>query len=141
MKVYIPQLSFLDLRKARREAMKLVDKSETGKKILMALDSSIPDDEEIGEISDWDRKMFWDELLDHEDLWLAFLALKEVKHPKITGDFNEDRNWIEFTPDIQDFIYRIKFFNGLETERNPSGVDAVKSFRRDGLLEGTEDRT
>jgi hypothetical protein len=124
-RIYIPQLSYSDLRKAIRESMKLLDGSSLGKKVVKAMKTG-NDDEDVGDVSFTEWALI-DEVNVTRDLWLVFLALKEVGHSKISGDFDEDKKFIDYLPNLAELMEKIKRFNGI----SPEGEDEVKFFRDD----------
>ena len=133
-KTIIPQLSFLDVRRATREGLKIFDKTELGKRILYEKRRAMNKDEAIA-MDSWEERQVLAELSDVEDIWLAWFALRDAKYSKITGDFSKDRCWIEYLPrnEIEEYITKIRRFNGMENPKTdtPSGEDDVKSFRDD----------
>jgi hypothetical protein len=137
IEIYIPQLSFLDIRRATREGIKIFGKTDVGKKILYSK-RQIKDEDELLSMTSFEERQVMREMTDIEDLWLAWFALRDIKHPKISGDFSRDRCWIEYLPrvDLENFINKLRQFNGMEKLETPSGEDDIKSFPDDGLGNG-----
>jgi len=135
VKIYIPQLTFLQLRKANREAMKSLDGKPIGKKVLLAIRSEAKLDEKIDDTIEETVQIA--EMSDIEDLWLMFYSLVESKHPKITGEFTKDRPYLERIRNAEEFITAIRRFNGLSEE----GVNDMKYFRDHGLRGAAKDGT
>lgn len=133
---YIPQLSFLDIRRATREGLKIFDKTEIGKRILYEKRRAVNADE-ISAMTTWEERQVMREMSDIEDLWLAWFALRDVKYTKITGDFSKDRCWIEYLPldEIEAYIEKVRKFNGMDNSKSdkPSGEEDLKSFRDDNV--------
>jgi hypothetical protein len=127
VKVVIPQLTFIQVRKANREGLKSLDGKPIGKKVLLAIRSEAKLDEQVGDSLEETAQIA--EMTDIEDLWFMFYALVESKHPKVTGDFVKDRPYLERIKNAEELIKAIRRFNGLSSE----GVEDVKFFRDDGL--------
>lgn len=127
VKVVIPQLTFIQVRKANREGLKSLDGKPIGKKVLLAIRSEAKLDEQVGDSLEEAAQIA--EMSDIEDLWFMFYALVESKHPKVTGDFVKDRPYLERIKNAEELIKAIRRFNGLSEE----GVNDVKFFRDDGL--------
>ena len=137
IEIYIPQLSFLDIRRATREGIKIFDKTDVGKKILYSK-RRIRDEDELLSMTSFEERQVMREMTDIEDLWLVWFALRDVKDPRIKGDYTKDRCWIEYLPrtELEEFIDKLRRFNGMERTETPSGEDDIKSFRDDGLGTG-----
>ncbi|MFW9882486.1 MAG: hypothetical protein ACFFG0_56205 [Candidatus Thorarchaeota archaeon] len=129
--IKIPQLSFIDIRKANRKGLSIYDKTKIGKKILYLKRNGATQKEitELRETFTFEDELSLQEMTDIEDLWLVFFALRDIGYPNITGDFEKDKNIIEFLPrkEIEEYITKLRRFNGLSG--NPSGEDDVKGFR------------
>jgi len=140
--IIIHQLSFRDLRRATREGMKVLDHSEIGKQMLDA--SRVEANKNEEKSFTFEEKLTLEEITDIEDSWLLFFTLRDGKHPKFTGHYDNDKEWFERLPNVEEFISTIRKVNGLNNEKNdvPSGEDAVKSFRDDQyrprVKEGTD---
>jgi hypothetical protein len=141
IETYIPQLSFLDIRRATREGIKIFDKTEFGKKILYSK-RRVKDDDELFNLMSFEERQIMRGMTDVEDLWIVWFALRDVLYPKITGDFEKDRCWIEYLPrdQLETFIDKLRRFNGMEASNsaNPSGEEDIKSFPDDGLGNGIQ---
>lgn len=141
IEICIPQLSFLDVRKATREGIKIFDKTEIGKKLLYSK-RRVKDSDELFSLMSFEERQTMRDMTDIEDLWLVYFTLRDAKHPKVCGDFNKDRCWIEYLPrdQLESLIETIRKFNGLEPSNSalPSGEDDVKSFRDDRLGVGAD---
>lgn len=139
VEIYIPQLSFLDIRRATREGVKIFDRTELGKKILYSK-RRVKEVDELLSMMSFEERQVMREMTDIEDLWIAWFALRDVKYPKITGDFQKDKCWVEYLPraELEQFIEKLRRHNGMESSNsdNPSGEEDLKSFRADGLGSG-----
>lgn len=133
--VIIPQLTFIQVRKANREGLKSLDGKPIGKKVLLAIRSEAKLDEQVGDSIEETVQIA--EMSDIEDLWFMFYALVESKHPKVTGNFVKDRPYLEKIKNAEDLIKAIRRFNGLSEE----GVNDVKFFRDNGLRVTAQDGT
>ena len=71
--IFIPQLSFLEIRKANREGMKIFDKTDLGKRILMIKRTDTISRQEALDKITHAEEMSMMEMTDIEDLWLVFL--------------------------------------------------------------------
>lgn len=128
--IKIPQLSFIEVRKANREGLKIFDKTDIGKRILNGNRASISN-EEFNSLFSFSDIQCMKDMTDVEDLWLMFFALNKIKYPGMNNDFEKDKDVILSISrfDVESFIQNLRRVNGLPVDGLPSGEDAMSSFR------------
>jgi hypothetical protein len=132
----VVQLSFINVRKAHRNALRTADGTPLGKKILYVMRTEAKNDDDIGELTLTDY-LDIQNMSDVEDLWLIYYTLKESGHPIGQCDFEGARKYIEHIGDVEQLIHKIRKVNGLSDSKldddTPSGEDVLKSFRNDSV--------
>lgn len=127
--VAIPQLTIMDMRKIQARSLTQLAGSSLGKKLVMATRSEVSLDEKV-ELTEDERVMLGDVGIE-EDYWLANFVLTREKHPKITGNKENDRQWIGTLPCFDQLVALIRKCNFIDKD----GDKRMRFFRNNGLRE------
>lgn len=122
VKIRIPQLSVIHLRRATREGLKEIASTILGKKIIYAMRHKADQDDDI-DLS-FSENLELQSATDIEDAWLVVFALRDVKHPKMTMDDEKDFEYVGYLKNFDDLVRKIREHNGIL-----EGANEVKFFR------------
>lgn len=136
VEIILPQLTFIQLRKAQRESYLAFDDKPLLKRFFDMLREARKLKKEDDELDlTFDEEMKLRELNDVQDLWLMHFALVESNHPKASKDFDSNRKWFERVnpSEAENFISKLKIVNVINEgdKDTPSGEEVVKSFHDD----------
>jgi hypothetical protein len=131
--VFLPQLSVLEYRKATLNALRSISNTPLAKRLVNSFRSKVSEEE-------LSRELPTEEALDlasfnlELDTRLVWLALRKSNHPRVIGDFDKDRPFIEGLSNFFEIARMISQDNAM----NERGVDNTKFFRDDKLRGQTE---
>jgi len=131
--IFLPQLSVVEYRKATIAALRSISNTPLAKRLVNSFRSKVSEEE-------LSRELPTEEALDlasfnlELDVRLVWLTLRKSNHPRITGDIEKDRAFIEGLDNFFEIAKKLNVVNSM----NERGVDNTKFFRDDKLRGQTE---
>lgn len=124
----IPQLTVVDVRRASIIAFRSIQDTTLAKKLVSSMRTKAAKSEMTKELTPQEVLM-WAEVTIEEDVILVWMSLKKGKHPKITGDIEKDREFVENLRNFDKVAKLVRKINAV----GPEGAEEVKSFPVDDI--------